>query len=520
MNKATTLPKKHTFIATASLITGLSVAERSLGFLYRIVLARLIGAEGMGIYQVALSLFSVFLTMGTGGIPVTVSRFISKSKAENKPLDGRKSVSAGLLLSTLLTAPIALFLILFPSTVSFLFTDDSCLPVFRILMSGLFFSSIFAVIRGSFWGNKNFLLPAVLELTEEIVMVIAGILLLQNVSSFQRGATLAAWAVVLSYLVSFTLSVLSFFIKGGALANPKSAIKPLFNASLPITSVRAGGSLINSAVAVVLPLMLVKSGVEKTQALQLFGAVSGMAMPILFIPSTVIGALSLVLVPELSEDFYRKNYKRLYHNVTRGISTALFVACFLTPFFYVLGDELGRIAFSNPLAGECIRKGCIVLIPMSITMITTGILNSMGFEKQTFTFYFVSAATLLVCVLFLPAFIGVYAYVVGLIASFIVNALCNLVFLFKNCPHLWQSIFQNHKPLLRALALALFCILPVSLLGSLLSALLSRVFGETLALLIAGACVGIVETLIYCLFGIIPVKSIFAKKRRKMANFS
>lgn len=65
---------KTTVYTTASLVTALSVAERGLGFLYRIVLSRLIGAEGLGLYQVALSLFSVFLTLGTGGIPVTVSR--------------------------------------------------------------------------------------------------------------------------------------------------------------------------------------------------------------------------------------------------------------------------------------------------------------------------------------------------------------------------------------------------------------------------------------------------------------
>ena len=94
---------QNTVIATASIVTGLSVAERGLGFLYRIVLSRLIGAEGLGLYQVALSLFSLFLTIGTGGIPITVSRMISKSKAENCPKDEPRAVSAGLFLSLLLT---------------------------------------------------------------------------------------------------------------------------------------------------------------------------------------------------------------------------------------------------------------------------------------------------------------------------------------------------------------------------------------------------------------------------------
>ena len=52
---------KSKVYANATIVTGLSVAERGLGFLYRIVLSRLIGAEGLGLYQVALSFFALFL---------------------------------------------------------------------------------------------------------------------------------------------------------------------------------------------------------------------------------------------------------------------------------------------------------------------------------------------------------------------------------------------------------------------------------------------------------------------------
>ena len=88
---------KKNIYRTTAVVTGLSVAERSLGFLYRIVLSRLIGSEGLGLYQVALSVFSVFITLGTGGIPITVSRLISKSKASNDPKGESAAVTAGML---------------------------------------------------------------------------------------------------------------------------------------------------------------------------------------------------------------------------------------------------------------------------------------------------------------------------------------------------------------------------------------------------------------------------------------
>lgn len=506
MNK--TVEKKSTPFATASLVTALSVSERGLGFLYRIVLSRLLGAEGVGLYQVALSVFSVFLTVGTGGIPVTVSRLISKSKAENNPKGEARAVGAGVLLCLLLTLP-ALLLVVFPKTVAFLFSDERCVPVFRILMIGLLFSALYAVVRGSFWGNKKFLLSSVLELAEESVMVLAGVLLLQNITSVTSGANRAAVAVLISYLFSFTASALCFFFQGGKLSRPKSTFKPLFNATLPITSVRASASLINSAVAVLLPAMLIRAGATESNALRLFGILSGMAIPVLFIPSTVVGSLALVLVPELSEDFYRRNQTRLYKNISRGLSFAFLVACFLIPFFYALGDELGLLAFSEPLAGEFIKRGCFILLPMSITMISTAMLNSMGFERQTFLFYFIGAASMLLCVLLLPALCGAYAYLIGLGASFTVTAVCNLFLLGKSCKGLFRAFLP--KKIYRLLR-AVFAIPFLALFGVLAHLFFKRFFGAFLSLLFACLFLFSCIFLSWLALGVLSLKK---KKRKK-----
>lgn len=499
--------KKHaTIFATATIVTALSIAERSLGFLYRIVLSRLLGAEGLGLYQVALSVFAVFLTIGTGGIPITVSRFISKSKAECRPFDERRAVGAGLLLSLLLTLPVSVILGLFPKLIGFLFSDTRGLAVFRILLIGLVFSSLYAVFRGSFWGNQRFLLPSILEILEETVMVIAGVLLLKNAKSVQVGASLASWAVVISYLFSFTASALCFFLFGGKLAKPQKRLKPLFLASAPITSVRAGSSLVNSAIAVLLPAMLIRTGLNESDALTLFGVVSGMAMPVLFIPSTIIGSLSLVLVPKLSEDFYRKHNARLYQNIARGLCVSALVALFLVPFFYALGRDLGLLSFSNALAGEIIRKGCVLLIPMSLAMISTGMLNAMGFEKQTFLFYFIGAGAMLICILVLPAFCGVYAYTVGLGASFALSGACNLIYLGKKCPNLFTIVLKSKGQVgARNIFKAVLCVLPLSLLGELLLALFNRVLGGVLAVALSGLALVVCSLAIWACLGILPL---------------
>ena len=505
---------KNKVIANASIVTGLSIAERSLGFLYRIVLSRLLGAEGLGLYQVALSLFGLFITIGTGGIPITVSRMISKAKAEGDPRGERRAVGAGIAACLLLTLPFVLLLAAFGSKMPFLFSDARGFSVFRILLIGLALSAVYAVIRGSFWGNKQFLIPSVIEIAEESVMVIAGILLLQNVTSSLNGAKKAAWAVVISYVFSFALSLLLFFVRGGKISSPKKELKSLFNASLPITSVRASTSLVTSAVAVLLPVMLMRAGATQTDAMEIFGVVSGMVLPVLFVPSTVIGSLALVLVPELSEDFYKNNQKRLRTNLARGVKFSVLIACALIPFFFALGEAFGALAFSNVAAGRMIKNSCLILLPMSLTMILNAMLNSMGFEKQTFSFYFIGAAALIVSILFLPKFCGGYAYLIGLFISYVLTALFSLIFLLKKCPiskkRRGQVFVHDYFP-------AFFGVLPISLFGAFLHNILQIYTSAGLSLFLCALAILIVTLLYYFAMGeIVLPKGLFKKRKNSV----
>jgi stage V sporulation protein B len=262
--------------------------------------------------------------------------------------------------------------------------------------------------------------------------------------------------------------------------------------------------------------MLVKSGMEKASAMSLFGVISGMVLPVLFIPSTIIGSIALVLVPELSEDFYRENHTRLYANIRRGLKFSFLVACALIPFFFALGKDLGALAFSNDQAGVMIKNSCFILLPMSITMISTAMLNSMGFEKLTFGFYFVGAAALLLCIIILPPLCGGYAYVVGLFSSFALTMLCNLIFLLKKCPIFgkrWgQVCVHEYLP-------AFLGVLPIALFGSFLHNILLPFVGAFINLCICFISILIVTLVYYLATGDItlPKKERKRAKRRKIA---
>ena len=128
----------------------------------------------------------------------------------------------------------------------------------------------------------------------------------------------------------------------------------------------------------------------------------------------------------------------------------------------------------------------------------------MGFEKQTFLFYFVGAAALLLSILLLPPLCGIYAYIIGLGLSFILTALCNLLYLQKKCP-----VFEKRmgQVCVHTLLPALITILPVSILGKLCDVLLSQVLSEFLSLALSALMMLLLTATIYILTGLLPIKS-------------
>lgn len=422
---------------SAAQVTTFSTIEKTLSFAYRIILSRLIGAEGIGIYQICLSVFSVFLTAASSGIPVTVSRMIAKQSATGTTADKHAVVTAGIVSTLMFTVPAAIIIFFGRSLLSFLFPDQDSLNIFLILLPGLVLTSIYAVMRGTYWGNKQFMPYSLIELAEDSVMVILGTVLVFFATSPTDGALRATIAVLISYIFSFIVSVGWYLLHGGKFTNPKKQMKPLLASAMPITAMRTSTSLLNSVVATFLPALLISScGLTSSEALVLYGAVTGMSLPVLFIPNSLIGSIAVVVAPEMSEHYYAERNEKLKNDIEKTIKTAVLIATVLIPLLYTLGGDIGVMLFDNSFSGEIITKFSFMLMPMCISMITTTVLNSMNCEVKTLIYFFIGALFMLACIFILTPVIGVYSFMAGLAGSNLITAILNLNLLRKKCPGL------------------------------------------------------------------------------------
>ncbi len=491
------------FFKTVMVITVFSVCEKFLGFLYRIFLSRTIGSEGIGIYQVALSVFALLLTLIVSGTPITVSRLMTKYKAENKLDRVHKVVTAGIIITLLISLPVVLIIFIFNSSLSFIFTDGRCTPVFLIVLPGLIFTSLYSVIRGVFWGNKDFLPYSIIELLEEICMIVVGtILILFSTSAFE-GAVYSGIAVLVSYIFSFTLATIVFFVRKNKLVNPKGELLPLLKSTAPITAMRTANSLATSLVSIILPMRLVKAGFTNAQALSSFGAATGQAMPLLFIPSTLLGSFTLVLVPEIAENYYKNQNLTLKQNIEKAIKFTAVLSCIFIPVFIVCGEEIGIIIFNSHECGKYLTASSFLMLFMGLSSVSTSILNSIGLENKTLIYFIIGSLFMLASVWVLPKFIGIYSLLIGFAFVYGLTTLFNFILIGKNC---------KIKPrYLRYLLLCTGLCIPTLIFGACLEKMLLSILGNTLTFLVVGSLQTVFSVALFFGFNLIDLKFVLSR---------
>lgn len=501
------------FFKTVAIVTVFSTSEKFLGFLYRIFLSRTVGAEGIGLYQVALSVFALLFTICCSGTPITVSRLMTKYKAENRPDRVAKVITAGILVTLAFAIPITLIFYIFAPQFGFLFADQRCIPVFRVVIPGLIFTSVYAVLRGVFWGNKDFLPYSIIELLEEVCMIIVGIILISFASNVYQGAFSAGVAVLVSYIFSFSLAVIVFLFRKNKLKNPKSELKPLLTSAMPITAMRTANSLSNSLVSIILPLRMIAAGYTNAQAMSSFGAALGQAMPLLSTPTSLISSFTLVLVPEISENFYKNNHYYLKRDIEKALKFTVFLTCLFIPVFWVCGSEIGIIIFGGHECGEYLSYSAFLMLFMSLSAITTSMLNSMGMENKTLVYYIISGLFMLLSVYFLPKFFGIYALIIGFAFVYGLTSILNLILLKKNC---------GQKPEYKKfLVFSVITVFPTALIGFMLEKMLVSSLGIFLTLMVCSSVMVLFNLLLYLGFGFISVDFIKSKlkARRKSKSF-
>jgi stage V sporulation protein B len=428
------------FTKSVIIISAFAAATRAIGFIFRIFLSRILGAEMLGVYQMALSIFMVLLTVISSGLPLVISREVAKcGKGDNKKI-GEITI-AGLVIGLIVSAALCGIVVAFQNLFGLIFTDKRSLRILIALLPAVMASSIYCILRSVWWGQKKFVLLGLTELIEQIARVGLFVLFLGFAFYFGDLANLSAWSFSGACVISAVV-VIVIFIKGATtkpaahlthspMEQQSPAVKPgtarlLIKGALPITGVRVISSVAFPIISILLPLRLIAAGWDTASAVSHFGIIVGMMFPLLTIPSTIISALATALVPELSSNAGQQNWNRAQHQIKKSINFTIFINFIFIPAFIALGQSLGTFLFNNNHVGVYLARSAWAMIPLSLSQITAATLNSLNAEKTAMRNYFMGTTALFISVWWLPEIIGADAVVVGLGVQSLIAATLNI----------------------------------------------------------------------------------------------
>ena len=367
--------------------------------------------------------------MLASGTPLTISKLVSINNKNQKKNHG--IVTAGFIINLIIAIILSIFVLSFQNFFNLFFTDNLSYIILLTMIPAILSTGVYTALRGYLYGKEKYLHIGTVELIEQIFRIVFCFILI--IFLFPANSPIPAGiSFGIAGVLSTVIGVFVYIKCGGKFGNPKGNFKTIIKTSTPITLVRLGGSLIVPLISIILPLRFVSAGFTNEFALAQIGIILGMTLPLLSIPSTIVGAFSTALIPRVALAYKEKNFKELNYEVNSSLNFSLILTYIVIPAFIALGEPICKFIFNSVEAGTYLSLGSFIMVPMTITQISTSVLNSIGKESKSFWIYLFSSVFLLASVYILPKYIGTNSIVVGMGLSSIISAIFNMIIIQKS----------------------------------------------------------------------------------------
>ena len=407
---------KQRILQGAIILTASNFITRLLGFAYRITMANAIGAEGPGLYQLFMPLYSLAWCITSAGLTTTLSHLTARHAGQGHPENARRLLHLTFGISFVLSLPVSLVLFFgAPSFVNHLLGDCRVLPALRILSFCVPAMAMGSCIRGYFYGCQIHRVPALSQLLEQVLrlsclLVVAHFFSLQN-------ETFAVSAAALSVVLGEVGSCLFVFLclrqdkpsSHPATLSYPAALSALLAMAVPLGANRILSSLFNTAESLMIPQRLsLFPGSEN--ALADFGRLTGMAMPLLQLPSSFLTALSTALLPAVSHAAAQKRSAALQAATGQSILFTLLSSYAAAGVLFLFGDRFCALIYHDASLSQFLKPLAFYAPLLYVHITLSGLLNGLALQRFSFLLHTVSSCcTLVLLYIGLPQ-IGLAAY--------------------------------------------------------------------------------------------------------------
>ena len=481
--------KRNKLLTGALILTLTGFILRGLGMALRVLMSSRLGEEGMGLYQLTQSVYFLFITVAQSGISVALTRIMSARLALGDEEGAQSVMTASLRASLILGVLSAAAMTLLSHPICMFFIGDMrCLNPIISLSWALPSIAVCGVISAYFIVHGSTVYGCISQLIEQILRI-GFVLLLPS---------LTLTTVTLSGTVAETLSCIFLvicYIKKRKKRGRGRYVRELVKTAAPVAASRLLASALHSAENVLVPNAVAVFTLDRALALSQFGALKGMALPLIFFPYSLLNAVTTLLVPKVSGSQAKNDVAALGHTVGRVCTVTIALSVMAAGAFYTFAEPLGQVIYGSKRVSYMISRLAPILPFMYLDSVCDGFLKGLGKQNTVLLHGSIdSCLRLVLSVIFVPRF-GIDAFLGVMVIS-------NVSLSLMNYRTLCSAAFIKPRLIMRFLPPVL-----LTTLSSILTKFLFKISASAINLAVGGLLFCVIFALFYLLFGAIVKKS-------------
>ncbi len=434
----------------AFILTLGTIISRVLGLLYVIPFYKIVGPQGTILYSYAYVPYTIFISIATAGVPMAISKFISKYNTLEEYAVGRRLFKSGLVVM-LITGFLAFLGLFFaaPMVAELVIQDkdqttsvEDVVTVIRAVSFALIIVPFMSMLRGFFQGHQSMAPTAVSQVIEQIFRIVflligAFIVLFVMNGTVTQAVSLATFAAFigaiggLGVLLWYWYKRKSHFNellqkdKGTVNISLRGMYKEVLFYSLPFVFVGLANPLFQLVDQFTFNRAMVSIGLGKVTDYA-YSVLNFESHKIVTIPVSLAIGFSLTLVPSITKAFIEKNQKDLFRQLNQTFQVVLFLTLPVVVGIGILAEPVFTVFYEHKELGtEVLRTYSPVAILLAMYSVTAAILQ--GLNEQRYSILSLLVGLLVKLSLNIPLIkmfetVGsVYATALGYLAAILIN---------------------------------------------------------------------------------------------------
>ena len=357
------MKNRNSLLGGALMLTAVNLLLRFTGTSFQVWLSGRIGAAGIGLLQLILSVNMLALTLGAAGGRTTAMYLTAEALGRKRSADADRILSGCFVYSILCSGAVSAALYsLSPAIAERWIGTMEALSALRTWAAFLPVVCLTGVMTGYFTAANRIGTLAAVEVAEQLFSILVTALILSGSSGSNRSG--ACQAVVLGSSMGsiLTLSslILLYGLQGGDGTSNIRTVGPILRCALPLAvadDLKAGISTVEN---LMVPRRLAIYGADPLAS---FGRVSGMVFPVIMLPAAILSSLAEVLIPELARCSAVGSRNRIRYLVRRNLRTALVYGLCCGGMLFLAAEPLCAWLYPGEVIAPLMKRFAL-LVPM------------------------------------------------------------------------------------------------------------------------------------------------------------